>query len=379
MKTRLRQPSENRRGTVLVLTAVLMSALLVLVAFAVDLGYLMVAGTELQRTADAAAMAAAWELVDLKNPPDGRRRNKQVAAARKKAQQFVTLNQTEKKRLRLFNEDVKVGLLRDPQLSGSEIEEGGSAPPNAVYVQVQRTASRNSEVPLFFARVLGIDRAAVAADATAVLNMQFKGFRNPPDGSNLNILPFAIDAIAWEALLAGNGFDEYKYDAEGQRTVSGRDGVKEIRLYPNDTGSSGNLGTLDIGASNNSTADIARQILHGITPADLAHIGGSLEFNSAGKLYLNADPGLSAGFKDALLAIKGQTRMIPVFSDVQGSGGKAQYTITKFVGVRIMDATLTGGDKHIVVQPAAVVTRGGIQGTGGETTDFIFSPVRLVR
>src|SRR5690349_18140611 len=56
--------SRYRHGNVIVLTALLMSALLAMVAFAVDLGYVFVARTELQRAADSAAIAAAWELVD---------------------------------------------------------------------------------------------------------------------------------------------------------------------------------------------------------------------------------------------------------------------------------------------------------------------------
>jgi Flp pilus assembly protein TadG len=52
----------DRRGGVLVLTAFLMIALMSMIAFAVDLGYLEVTKVELQRAADSAAIAGAWEL-----------------------------------------------------------------------------------------------------------------------------------------------------------------------------------------------------------------------------------------------------------------------------------------------------------------------------
>ena len=60
MNVRLRQ----RRGNVLVLTVFMMMAIFALLACAIDLGYLEVVHTELQRTADSAAIAAAWELID---------------------------------------------------------------------------------------------------------------------------------------------------------------------------------------------------------------------------------------------------------------------------------------------------------------------------
>ena len=96
-------------------------------------------------------------------------------------------------------------------------------------------------------------------------------------------------------------------------------------------GSPGNRGTVDIGSSNNSTNDIARQILYGISASDLAYHGGKLEFNSCGYLILNGDTGISAGVKDELAEIKGQPRCIPVFSQVNGPGNNADYKIVKCV------------------------------------------------
>ena len=54
----------RRRGNILVLTAMMMILMMALLAFALDWGYAMTVKTELQRAADAAALAAALELVD---------------------------------------------------------------------------------------------------------------------------------------------------------------------------------------------------------------------------------------------------------------------------------------------------------------------------
>jgi len=56
-----RRNFQRRRGNILVITAVLMTVLMAFLALAVDLGYLFSVRAELQRTADAAAMAAAGE------------------------------------------------------------------------------------------------------------------------------------------------------------------------------------------------------------------------------------------------------------------------------------------------------------------------------
>ena len=140
-------------------------------------------------------------------------------------------------------------------------------------------------------------------------------------------------------------------------------------------------GTVDIGAPNNSTSDLARQILYGITPEDLEYVGGSLELDENGELELNGDTGISAGMKDELEAIKGQPRIIPIFTQVVGNGNNAQYTIVNFVGVRILEVKLTGkmSSKRVIIQPANIIARGGIPSSGPKISWFIYSPVWLVR
>src|SRR5687768_18568788 len=55
----------RRQGNIVVLSAVLLVAMVAMAAFAVDLGYIADAKTELQRSADAAALAAAARLPNL--------------------------------------------------------------------------------------------------------------------------------------------------------------------------------------------------------------------------------------------------------------------------------------------------------------------------
>ena len=134
-------------------------------------------------------------------------------------------------------------------------------------------------------------------------------------------------------------------------------------------------------SSNNSTNDIARQILYGVSADDLAFHGGVLEFNSCGRLYLNGDTGISAGVKDELAAIKGHPRAIPIFSEVNGPGNNAIYTIVKWYGIRIMDVKLTGPmkKKHVTIQAAPLATSGVIPSETSGSSSLVYSPVVLLQ
>lgn len=375
--------STRRHGNVLVLCAFLMIGLIAMIAFAVDIGYILVAKDQLQRSADASAMAAAWELV-ADDGPTGRADITQISAdARQKAGQYAAFNAVLTHAPALSGSDVAVGYLSNPTDPNCPFTTTGTGLPNAVQVRVRRTSDQNGEVPMFFAPVLGIDRVATEADATAALVNSISGFRTPSDGSNLELLPFALDETTWRNLVDnGVGTDSYKYNASNKTVSSGIDGIKEVNLYPQGTGSPGNRGTVDIGGCNNSTNDIARQIVHGISADDMSHFPDSkLEFDACGKLYLNGDTGISAGVKDELTSIIGQPRIIPIFRSVTGPGNNAMYTIVEFAGVRILDVKLTGSmaSKRLIIQPCNIVAKGGIASADTGSSSFVYSPVWLVR
>ena len=160
----------------------------------------------------------------------------------------------------------------------------------------------------------------------------------------------------------------------------GSDNIREVKLFPIGVGP-GNYGTVDIGNSNNSTADLSRQIVHGPNQADLAYFPNStLELGLDGTLVLEGDTGISAGIKDELTAIKGQPRIIPLYGTVSGNGNNARFTIVGFAGVTILDVQLTGPlrDRSITIQPAFVIDRSAVDsGEDGLTSRFIRSPVSL--
>lgn len=388
MKRHRRTNRRQRKGAITVLAAFLLVALLGFAAFALDLGYLAVARNELQRTADAAAMAACWELIEANPPNQTQDLSQEVTNARSVAVQFVASNKVCNSAPAITQNvansstgDVVIGYMANPTQAGSTMTFGVVNQYNAVQVLVQRSGAKNGDVPYFFGGIFGVNGHAATAQATAAVLKNFSGFQAPSDGSNTGILPYALDKQTWDAMLAGTGQDSFSYNPTTKTVTSGSDGVLEVNLFPQGTGSPGNRGTVDIGGANNSTADIARQIVDGISPQDFQALGKPLTLSSSGTLSLNGDTGISAGVKDELASIIGQPRIIPIFSQVTSPGNNADYTIVQFAGVRIVEVVLTGkmSSKRVMIQPAKMVAKGGIPSTGATTSYQVYSPVWLVR
>ncbi len=387
MNYRPRFSSCPRRGNIAVLAVFLLIGMIALLAFALDLGVVFTMRSALQRSADAAAMAGAWRLLEEQGDLDDTPRETEVARTQETITRYVGLNPVGRRELSLATDDVEIGHLDVLYDRTKAIDVASPEPFNAVSVRVQRTDAVNGAIPLFFARALGRDRLGQIGEATAAFWCSFQGFQMPSDGSNLGIIPITMDEGSWltlvEQLENHGGEDNYRWDEDSKSLVPGTDGIPEGNLYPEDVGEPGNRGTVDIGSSGNSTADLVRQILDGITAADLAHHGGELRLDANGELFLNGDTGISASLKAPLDEIKGQPRVIPIFREVNGNGNNAMYTIVGFAGIRIMNVKLTGSlnSKKVIVQPSCVTMGGGIPYTdGGQSpTHFIYSPVVLVR
>lgn len=378
-----RRRSRSRRGATLILTVALMFVMFSFLAFGVDTGYLSQSRAEIRRTADAAAMAGCWELyqkMEQGHTAVSAHPSVRLACADMAARNPVC-RQNPQVDAGAATQDIAIGYMSG--LNAATLSSNAADPYYAVQVKITKNAQKNGEVPFFFGRIFGASGQAMQADATAVMARQIKGFSLPPgDGYNLDMLPFALDKTTWDALLANNAPDTYRYDAANGSVSGGTDGIREVNLYPQATGSPGNRGTVDIGGSNNSTNDIARQIVHGISADDLAQLGKPLMLGENGTMTLNGDTGISAGVKDELASIVGQKRIIPIFSSVSGNGNNANYTIVKWVGVRIMDVKLTGkmSDKKLIVQPASMLVRYGVSASnGGQWSDSLLTPVMLAR
>lgn len=207
-----RRRSRGRRiGALVPLTAILMVVLLAMVAFTVDIGYIVLVRQELQNAADSAALAGAGKLYDLElqanfAPQGGLLLvDPAVAGATGEACLFTGKNTAGNLAVVVNNSDIIVGSC------------GGSSPlqilppsapgflPNTVQVTVRRDATVSTgPLRLFFAPVLGHPTQDLQATATAAsLGGNVVGFSAPSANANSPLLPIALDVNAWTALLSG--------------------------------------------------------------------------------------------------------------------------------------------------------------------------------
>ncbi len=365
----LRQAAEqtrSRHGNILVLAAFFMIAMMGFTAFVVDVGYITLTKAQLQNAADSGALGAALELPDgigggaLKTASEVDTASRDVAVNMAGSHAGGGLAAISAD----AQQDVRVGHVEWDADSGSWVKTWGTAPYNLVEVALHRDGD-NADGPLdlFFAPVIGHNNANVDVVA-AVAIMNGNGFRVEAGSTeSTGILPIAVDWDTWVAFInattpGGLFTDDYYYHEDSGAVSAGSDGILEMNMYPNGTVDlpPGNRGTVDLGSPNNSTSDISRQILHGLNDFDFSFFpNNEIKASWANPLILNGDTGLSAGIKDELAAIIGQPRAIPIFSEVGGgNGNNADYTIVKFVGIRIVNVKLTGNpnQKRVMIQQA---------------------------
>src|SRR4029079_2083177 len=84
------QKRQTRRGAITVLSAILAIVFIAMVAFSVDIGYVLSAKEELQRSADSSALAACWEYGQ--RLAKGSSVSASVGDARAPAAQYASLN-----------------------------------------------------------------------------------------------------------------------------------------------------------------------------------------------------------------------------------------------------------------------------------------------
>ena len=384
-----------RRGAVVVLAAILMVLMAAMLAFTVDLGFLLSARTEMQRSADAAALAGAWCMVGDETLRDDT--NSIDTAARETAVDLAAMNQVARTSPLLdLDEDIKLGYLADPSNHNETISFCNPSRYNTVQVNLKYSSERNSPISLFFAPILGINTSDLAVSATATFSSNnTTGFHVTEQTGNSTLMPFTVTVEDWENLLAGDGNDNWAFDPETGTVTPGQDGIPEMRMFPerentsNGNGKSkgvgggitpGNFGTVDIGDTRNDAPTLWRQIREGPNAQDFSYYpNNELKLDPVtGKLYLNGDTGITASMKHALADIIGQPRTIFLYNDVSGQGNNTWFTIVGFAGVRVVDFNFQGNDKYILVQPSMVVDRTAISGDA-DSSYFVGPPVQLVR
>jgi len=328
----------------------LMVSLCAGLAFAVDVGYLCMARTELQRSADAAALAGAAAMYQ----PEGELENAwyslspEPGLARAEARRFVQANPAVGRPIdvslnhaNVSDGDIVLGRLTYPP-DHSEPLDRAFDPPNTVRVTIPLSETHdNGSIGLFFARVMGINSADSKATATATVWYP-------------SLLPFTTSLSNWSQLAQGGSGDQFAYQpGEGSLgVVSGSDGIPEIVMFPGPWNGEGlppgNFGVLDIGPSESTMETLRRQVDAGPSVDDMESHSGGLAAGS----QLPGRTGIKSSSKHAFLGgsadsrqfggILGRPRQLPLYENVTGNGANSVYTLSRFVAVRVMALQIDG-------------------------------------
>ena len=310
----------KRRGAVAVKIVLLLIPIMGMFALAIDYGYLLKVRTDLQRAADLAALAAVRDLVPEANG------NQDLAAVRATVRQYADANIQGVANLQVPASDIEIGRY-DPSTIYSNLTILNDGDFDTVRVTVRRDTQANSPVSLFFARVIGMSDSGVNATATAVLR---KASTLRPGNA---VLPFAVPNHVWDSHRVG---DSWKIYTDGKIQDSLGNSI------------SGNWGTVDIGDTNNSTAELSAQISNGLTQSDLdalyrdGRISTNAAIDTSETLSLQGESGLSSGISSAVLAIEGQVRYIPIFNTITGSGNAAEFNIIGWGAVKVLNSNWQG-------------------------------------
>lgn len=387
-----------RRGAIAPLMAILIVFVLGMVAFAVDMGYIVLARAEAQKAADAAALAAVGKLADrLQSAPfvDGQPRQTQddLNAARAEAKLFAQRNKVGSEAPDVKDAEIEFGYMSDPYNQGSNLDTTGwpTRPYNAARVTVNRDKDHTGgPLKLFFAAVFGRSTTDITATATTVMAMGTAKVKGNSGNRRGGLLPFTYQVDDWNAFINANKTgsvdvpgrssitvsDNYNVNNEGtppSNVTSGSDNKLETKLFPDRT-TSGNFGTINFttSKSGNSTSVLRDLIQNGPATSDWADLPGILKATSGSPVNVNGDPGISAGMESAVESIIGQPRILPLYKTVTGTGNNTFYSIVGFVPITIVAVDLNGGSKHITIQPRVANLQDLIDGSN--RLDFDITP-----
>jgi hypothetical protein len=146
--------SRHRRGATLMLSVFLLIVMLGFVAFAVDVGYILLVRTQLQVAADSAALAAAQVMGSPLTDPVT------------KAKEYAAYHQAGGRKIELKNGDIEYGTWDATGRKFAPSSQLG----NAIRVTTKLDANHGGQAPTFFGRVLGKNGFDAQAQAIAMGN-----------------------------------------------------------------------------------------------------------------------------------------------------------------------------------------------------------------
>jgi Flp pilus assembly protein TadG len=371
------------------LFAILLIPILAMLAFSIDAGYMVLVRTDLQSTADSAALAGAEKLQELYvqyNMPGQLIQSTILATATGNttgspmatAEKFAHLNKAGNVNITLLDRDVHFGF--------TDANGNYTYPyvgfPNTIEVTVRRDETANTPLQLFFGGILGMQTIDLQAKARATIYSGSVSSLQVINGVDAHILPVALDYKVWD------NFYKTGQSSDGVVRLNATNGSPELQIYPCPGNAPGNFGLLDVGPPANNVPAFRSWIDSGETPNDISYLlnNNLLPVSMAAPKSWKGGPGLKSTLESDFASQIWQPNLIPLFKAVQypdpsngnnyiaasGNGSNATYAIVGFVGVCISYANGNGSNMNISIQPMAVIDPtaviGNLQPAGAQTS-----------
>jgi Flp pilus assembly protein TadG len=374
-----RKTASARQAAVAPLVGLLLIPILGMVAFGVDTGYMVLAKSDLQSAADAAALAGAQQLMGQETLNANGKYTLQnsytdyyltgqlqqatilstaTAAATKSAKDFASYHQAGGHgSLTLNDSDITFGFT---DINGNyDSKPSYTGFPNTCRVVMRLDSNANGPLQLFFGRVLGMDQINMTAKASATIYAGSVNSANTGTGQNMRLLPVTYDVNHW------NNFLTTGLSPDGTISLDGN-GVPQLQVYPS-IKFTGNFGLLSMDQGNDGASTIDSWIDNGVPTSDLQQELNAkllpLSIHDSTKWDWGGQSGLKTDNIHTLSLHVGDTYLLPLFKAYDSgvpdpntyqagvaNGNNYQYNIVQFVGVRI-----TYVDNYsVMVQPAAV-------------------------
>jgi Flp pilus assembly protein TadG len=385
---RLVAQKSDRKGAVTPLVALLLIPLLAMAAFAIDIGWIVLAQSDLQNAADATALAGAQQLIGQEqlNSTSGLYSLKNGYAdyyapgvlPTQQATILSTATAAAKTSAKNFASYHSAGTVSALALNDSDIEFGftdssgnyTASPtyagyPNTIKVVLRLDSQANGSLPLFFGPVLGTKTSDIAVTASATIYTGTVNSLNINPNYRSRILPMTYDVNDWNTFLQ-TGLGPDGADPAGPAA----NGAPQLQVYPS-TKDTGNFGLLSMDQSSDGASTIAGWIDSGVPSTDLQQELNDhllpLSSHDSTKWDWKGNSGLKTDDIHALSSHVGDVYLIPLFKPYNpgvplpttyaagtGNGTNYDYNIVKFAAVRISYVD-DGGTKSVHVQPAAYI------------------------
>jgi Flp pilus assembly protein TadG len=368
----IREKTRRPRGAIAPLAAILLVPLIGMMAFALDVGYMIIVKAELQNAADAAALAGAEKLqalyvqyylplqtnqyqIYLKATTNTGASNCPTSAAKL----YSSYNQAGSVSVQVQDSDVSFSY-----------SDGISAPqpavypalfPNTITVVARRDSVLNGPLSLFFGSVFNVASVNLTATASATIYAGDVSSLQVIPKVQAHILPVALDENAWKTFYTSG------LSPDGS-IHNGADGVPQLRVYPSPTNQPGNFGLLDVSPTTSDAPAFLSWLTSGQTANDIQYLltNKLIPVSPSAPQLWQCGPDLTSSFVSNFQSVIGQPYLLPLFVPVndgsngqpyqaaQVSGGSSYYQVIGFVGVTVTDLD-TGANMTIAIQPMAIV------------------------